>query len=235
MPAKKASLPAFTKVIPVLLVEDHTILREGLKALLEAEGDIWVAGQAENGRKAVEMAALLRPAVILMDIAMPLMNGLEAARQILAADPHAKIILLSAHGDDAYVEKAASIGAVGYLAKQISLEALAKVIREVDRDPLSLSPAVARHLHHPEHRHPHQNQIKRKITRLTSRETEVLQLVAEGHANKQVAAELAISIKTVEKHRENLMVKLGIHDTAGLTRYAIASGVIENSVQFSIV
>jgi DNA-binding NarL/FixJ family response regulator len=222
-------------MIPVLLVEDHMVVREGMKVLLEAEGDIWVVGQADNGRKAVEMASTLKPAVILMDIAMPLMNGLEATRQILTTMPNARIILLSAHSDDAYVEQAASIGAVGYLIKQISLESLAQVIREVHRNSGTFSPTVARYLHHPDHRHAHPDLLKKKTARLTSRETEVLQLVAEGHANKQVAGELAISIKTVEKHRQHLMEKLGIHDTAGLTRYAIAAGVIESSVQLTII
>jgi DNA-binding NarL/FixJ family response regulator len=235
MPLKPRVLPTFAKVIPVLLVEDHTVVREGLKALLNAESDIKVIGEAENGRKAVELARRLQPAVILMDVAMPQLNGLEAARQILKVMPGAKIVLLSAHSDDAYVEQAASLGVVGYLIKQISLESLAKVIREVHRGDGNFSPAIARHLHLPMQRIAHPDMLRKKIAHLTSREAEVLQLVAEGHANKQVAANLAISIKTVEKHRQHLMEKLGIHDTAGLTRYAIAAGVIESSVQLTIV
>jgi DNA-binding NarL/FixJ family response regulator len=231
-----AALPAFTDVISVLLVEDHMVVREGLKALLEAEGDIKVIGEAENGRQAVELTQKLRPAVIIMDIAMPLLNGLEATRQILKLLPATKIILLSAHKDDAYVEQAAALGAVGYLIKQTSLNALAKVIREVHRGRVFFSPDVAKHLSNPGQRLPiREDLLKKKVAHLTSREMEVLQLVAEGQANKQIASELNISIKTVEKHRQHLMEKLGIHDTAGLTRHAIAAGIIESSVQLTVI
>ena len=230
------ALPAFTKIIPVLLAEDHMVVREGLKALLEAEGDIKVIGQAENGRIAVEMAHKLRPAVIIMDIAMPLLNGLEATRQILKSLPATKIILLSAHSDDAYIEQATALGAVGYLIKQTSLAALSKVIREVYKGRMFFSPSVAKHLHHPDQRLPiREDLLKKKVAHLSSREVEVLQLIAEGQANKQIAAELNISIKTVEKHRQHLMEKLNIHDTAGLTRHAISAGIIESSVQLTIV
>jgi DNA-binding NarL/FixJ family response regulator len=231
-----ATRPAFTDLIPVMLAEDHMVVRQGLKAMLEAEGDIKIIGEAENGRQAVELAHKLHPAVIIMDIAMPLLNGLEATRQILKALPSTRIILLSAHKDDAYVEQATALGAVGYLIKQTSLDELAKVIREVHRGRVFFSPEVARHLTNPGQRLPvREDLIKKKVGHLTSREMEVLQLVAEGHANKQVAGLLGISIKTVEKHRQHLMEKLDIHDTAGLTRHAIAAGVIESSVQLTIV
>ncbi len=219
-----------------MLAEDHTIVREGLKAMLLAEGDIRIVGEAENGRQAVELAQKLRPSVIIMDIAMPLLNGLEATRQILKIIPSMRIILLSAHKDDAYVEQAMALGAVGYLIKQTSLDALAKVIREVHRGRVFFSPEVAKHLTHPGQRLPiHDDMLRKKAVHLTSRETEVLQLVAEGHANKQVAGLLDISVKTVEKHRQHLMEKLNIHDTAGLTRHAISAGVIESSVQLTII
>jgi DNA-binding NarL/FixJ family response regulator len=230
------ALPAFKRAIQVLIAEDHMVVRQGLKALLEGEGDIKVVGEAENGRMAVEMAHKLRPEVILMDIAMPQLNGLEATRQILKAYPAIKIILLSAYKDDAYIEKATELGAVGYLIKQTSLDAIAKVIREVHRGRVFFSPDVAKHLVNPGQRLPIREElIKKKIAHLTSRETEVLQLVAEGQANKQIAGTLGISIKTVEKHRQHLMEKLNIHDTAGLTRHAIAAGIIESSVQLTIV
>jgi DNA-binding NarL/FixJ family response regulator len=235
-PRTVPSLPAFQRAIKVLVAEDHMVVRQGLKALLESEGDITVVGEAENGRIAVEMAHRLRPEVILMDIAMPQLNGLEATRQILKAYPEIRIILLSAYKDDAYIEQATTLGAVGYLIKQSSLDAIAKVIREVHRGRVFFSPDVARHLVHPGQRLPiREDLIKKKIAHLTSRETEVLQLVAEGQANKQIAGTLAISIKTVEKHRQHLMEKLNIHDTAGLTRHAIAAGIIESSVQLTIV
>jgi DNA-binding NarL/FixJ family response regulator len=230
------ALPTFHRAIQVLIVEDHMVVRQGLKALLEGEGDIKVVGEAENGRMAVEMANKLRPDVILMDIAMPQLNGLEATRQILASHPETRVILLSAYKDDAYIEKATALGAVGYLIKQTSLDAIAKVIREVHRGRVFFSPEVAKHLIHPNQRLPIREElIKKKIAHLTSREAEVLQLVAEGQANKQIAGTLAISIKTVEKHRQHLMEKLDIHDTAGLTRHAIAAGIIESSVQLTIV
>jgi DNA-binding NarL/FixJ family response regulator len=232
----KRPLPAFQRPIQVLIAEDHMVVRQGLKSLLEEEGDIQVIGQAENGRIAVEMALKLRPEVILMDIAMPQLNGLEATRQILKAHPAIKIILLSAYKDDAYIERATALGAVGYLIKQSSLDAIAKVIREVHRGRVFFSPEVAKHLVNPNQRLPLREElIKKKVAHLTGREAEVLQLVAEGQSNKQVGSSLGISIKTVEKHRQHLMEKLNIHDTAGLTRYAIGAGIIESSVQLTIV
>ena len=236
-PATSANaLPAFQKVIKVLIAEDHMIVRQGLQYMLEGQGDIKVVGQAENGRIAVEMVNTLRPDVVLMDIAMPQLNGLEATRQILTMHPGTKIILLSAYKDDAYIERAAEMGAKGYLIKQSSLDAIATVIREVHRGRVFFTPAVAQTLLHPGQRPPaRQDLLKKKVAHLTSREAEVLQLVAEGQSNKQVGGSLGISIKTVEKHRQHLMEKLDIHDTAGLTRYAISSGIIESSVQLTIV
>lgn len=225
-----------SKPISVLLADDHAIVRQGLSALLLADGHFAMAGEARTGREAVDMARALKPDVILMDIAMPILNGLEATRQILAANPKAKIVILSAHSDDEYIERMNAAGVAGFLEKQTSAEILTKAIREVANGNHYYSPSITKRLQ------PHNGQtrdreglLKTNGTRLTSRETEVLQLVAEGSANKQVAAHLGISIKTVEKHRQNLMDKLNIHDTAGLTRYAISSGVIESSVQLTIV
>ena len=222
--------------ITVLLAEDHTIVREGLRTLLEAEGDIKVVGEAETGRQAVELTKKLHPAVVVMDIAMPLLNGLEATRQILKAIPGAKVLILSAHNDDAYVEQVMALGAAGYLLKQTSARCLVEAIREVQKGNAYSDPSLARRPRKPDGRSPDPRGTARKDgIRLSSREVEVLQLVAEGRANKQVAAELGISVKTVEKHRQRLMEKLNIHDTAGLTRYAIAAGIIESSVQVTIV
>ena len=224
------------KKISILLCEDHAIVRQGLCQLLETEGNFEVIGHAQTGREAVLLAAKLGPDVILMDIAMPELNGLEATRQILAARPAAKIVILSAHSDDEYVERATAVGAVGFLEKQTSAEILIKAIHEVAKGKRFYSPTVAKRLHDGQRRSVDRDgQARPHATRLTSRETEVLQLVAEGKANKQVAGLLDISIKTVEKHRQHLMDKLNIHDTAGLTRYAIATGVIENRVQLTIV
>jgi DNA-binding NarL/FixJ family response regulator len=226
------------KKITVLLAEDHMIVREGFRKMLELENDFEVVGEAEEGRKAVALALKLRPDVVLMDIAMPLLNGLEAARQVLKALPATKVVMLSAHADDAYVKNAADSGAVGFLLKQTSAHDVCRAIREVKKGNTFFSPSVSKRKerldrHNP--RSPGRPGQDKKIAQLTSREMEVLQLIAEGKANKETAAELGIGIKTVEKHREHLMEKLDIHDTAGLTRYAISAGIIENSVQLTIV
>ena len=224
------------KRITVLLAEDHMIVREGLRTLLETEGDIQVVGEAETGRQAVELTKKLRPAVVVMDIAMPLLNGLEATQQILKAVPRAKVLILSAHSDDAYVEQVTALGAAGYLLKQTSAHVLSKAVREVQKGNTFFSPSISRRLHdyYGQSSNPGER-VRKQGTRLSSREAEVLQLIAEGQANKQVAVELGISVKTVEKHRQRVMEKLNIHDTAGLTRYAIAAGIIESSVQLTIV
>jgi DNA-binding NarL/FixJ family response regulator len=225
-----------TKPITVLLAEDHAIVRQGLCALLNTDGHFSIVGEARNGREAVEMALARKPDVILMDIAMPILNGLEATRQILAAQPAAKVIILSAHSDDVYVERMIEAKVCGFLEKQSSAEILTKAIREVAAGKTYFSPAIAKRMqdHHNQPRD-RNGQPRPHAHHLTSRESEVLQLVAEGAPNKQVAAELSISIKTVEKHRQHLMDKLNIHDTAGLTRYAIAAGVIESAVLLTIV
>ncbi len=222
--------------ITVLLAEDHEIVRQGLRKLLEAERDIEVVGEAATGRQAVALARQLHPNVVVMDIAMPLLNGLEATRQIRAALPATKVLILSAHSDDAYVEEVTALGATGYLIKQTSAQFLSTAIREVHQGNTFFSPAIAKQMGSHYQKSPGRTGwLKKQSDRLSTRETEVLQLVAEGAANKQIAAELSISIKTVEKHRQSLMEKLSIHDTAGLTRYAIAAGVIESSVQLTIV
>ena len=224
------------KKITVLLAEDHTIVREGFRKMLELENDLQVVGEAENGRQAVAMVKKLRPAVVLMDIAMPLLNGLEATRQVLKAVPSTKVLILSAHSDDAYVKNATESGAVGFLLKQTSSHVVCEAIREVQKGKMFFSPTVARRLHQLDGKSPDRaGRQQLRNARLSSREMEVLQLIAEGKANKETAAELGISIKTVEKHREKVMGKLNIHDTAGLTRYAISAGIIESSVQLTIV
>jgi len=224
------------KRITVLLAEDHMVVREGLRTLLDAEGDIEVVGEAETGRQAVELTRKLRPAVVVMDIAMPQLNGLEATRQILKAVPSTKVLILSAHSDDAYVEQVVALGAVGYLIKQTSAHILSRAVREAQKGNTFFSPSILNRLKARDQHAPNRGGwLRKKGVPLTSREVEVLQLVAEGRANKQVAADLAISVKTVEKHRQRLMEKLNIHDTAGLTRYAISAGIIESSVQLKIV
>jgi DNA-binding NarL/FixJ family response regulator len=218
------------KKITVLLVEDHMIVRQGLKLMLGAEGDIQIVGEAENGRLGVQMALELKPDVIVMDIGMPLLNGLEATSQIMAEDSSAKVLILSSHSDDEYVHKLAEAGASGYLVKQAAATELINAVRQVAKGNAYYSPAVLKRLLNLYRESGGNSRPKHRGNEpLTSREQEVLQMVAEGHVNKQIAATLHLSIKTVEKHRQQLMDKLGIHDIAGLTRYAIAHGVVEST------
>ena len=222
------------KKISVLLVDDHTVVRQGLRALLKAEEDMEVIGEAENGRQAVMLAKKTPPDVVVMDVAMPMLNGLEATRQILRGAPGTKVLVLTSYGDDECVQQLMQAGATGYLIKQTAANDLLKAIREVQRGNAFFSPSIAKRLRDQCREAFSNGQPAKKSTELTSRESEVLQLIAEGFSNKQIAAELAISIKTVEKHRQHLMDKLDIHETAGLTRYAIATGVIESSVQLTL-
>jgi len=222
------------KQITVLLAEDHTVVRESFRKLLELEDDLEVVGEAEDGRKAVALVKQLRPAVVVMDIAMPLLNGLEATQEIVKTVPGTRILILTAHSDDEYVKYAMESGAVGFLLKQVSVRVLLAGIREVNKGHTFFGPFMAKRI--PEHERKSLDRAGRskpRKDRLTSREMEVIQLIAEGKANKQTAAELGIGIKSVERHRERLMAKLDIHNTAGLTRYAIAMGIIESSVQLT--
>jgi len=223
------------KRITVLLAEDHQIVREGFKSLLEHEDDLEVVGEAETGRRAVQLTRKLRPSVVVMDIAMPLLNGLEATRQIRKEFPATKVLILSAHSDDAYVEQVAALGAAGFLVKQTSSHELAAAIRKIHGGETFFSASVFKRVQdHSRKSLSRDGNPKEKNNCLSSREVEVLQLIAEGKANKQVASELGVSFKTVDKHRQHLMSKLNIHDVAGLTRYAIAEGIIESSVRLTI-
>ena len=216
--------------ISVLLVDDHTVVRQGLRALLSSEEDMDVIGEAENGRQAVQMAKKSLPNVVVMDIAMPLLNGLEATRQICKAIPSTKVLVLTSYGDDEAVSSLMDAGACGYLIKQTAANDLLKAIREVHKGNAFFSPAIAKRLRDQCREAFTTGASPRRGSELTSRESEVLQLIAEGFSNKQIAAELAISIKTVEKHRQQVMNKLNIHDVAGLTRYAISKGLVERAV-----
>ena len=187
------------KRITVLLAEDHKIVREGLRSLLEHEGDIEVVGEAGTGREAVQLTRKLLPAVVVMDIAMPLLNGLEATRQIRKDFPNTKIIILSAHGDEVYVEQVTTLGAAGFLLKQTSSHILAKAIREVQKGNTFYCPPISRHLKALDKKsRDRTGRPGKRNNRLSPREAEVLQLIAEGKPNKQVAAELGVSFKTVD-------------------------------------
>ncbi len=220
------------KRITVLLAEDHRLVREGFKSLLEHEPDIEVIGEAANGRQAAQLAKKLRPDVVVMDIAMPVLNGMEATRQIRKDFPEMRVLFLSAHSDDAYVEQVTVLGATGFLLKQTSSEILARAIREVKKGNQFFSHTISKRIK--DRRKNSLDRGEKGGNQLSSREIEVLQLIAEGKPNKQVAAELGVSFKTVDKHRQHLMSKLDIHDVAGLTRYAIAEGIIENAVRLRI-
>ena len=222
--------PKVAASIRLAIVDDHTFVREALRSLVELDKAIEIIGEADNGRKAVDLAVEKRPTVLLMDIGMPRLNGLAAARQIRQLAPDVRIILLTAFGTDQYIQQVIDGDIHGYLLKDSPSNLITHAIHEVAKGNTFHSPAISRRMRTIYDEIPAGNGSKPAV-KLTSREIEVLQLIAEGAANKQVAGELNISIKTVEKHRQNLMDKLRIHDTASLTRYAISSGVIDNMVQ----
>jgi DNA-binding NarL/FixJ family response regulator len=217
--------------IRVLLVDDHMVVRQGLRALLETEQDIAVVGEAETGRQAVQLTKKLLPSVVVMDIAMPLLNGLEATRQIAKEVPSARVLVLSGYSDGEYVQQLTQAGAAGYMLKQTAAVDLIKAVRETKKGNAFFSPAISKRiLDQCREAFTNGTPIGKRSDSLTSREAEVLQLIAEGAPNKQIAGELNISIKTVEKHRQQVMNKLNIHDIAGLTRYAMSRGIIESPV-----
>ncbi len=210
------------KKISVLLVDDHTVIRQGMKALLASEMDIEVISEAENGRQAVQLAQKLKPEIIVMDLAMPHMNGAEATRQILKACPFSRVLVVTSYANAECISELLKAGAAGYLVKQTAAAELSRAIREVRRGNSFFSPAISKLL-----RDNNRSTLNGESTReLTARESQVLQLIADGFSNKAIASELDISIKTVEKHRQQVMNKLDIHETAGLTRYAISKGLV---------
>jgi DNA-binding NarL/FixJ family response regulator len=208
----------------VLLADDHTIVREGLLSLLHEQQDIVVVGAAEDGRDAVEQARRTFPDVVVMDIAMPLLNGIEATRQLTRLLPSTKVIVLTMYVDEEYVLRALQAGVRGYLLKKAAASELLQAIRAVDRGDFYLSSDISRTV--VERFFSSDDPAAEKGVTLSDRERQILQLVAEGHTNRQMAIALGITPKTVDTHRTRLMTKLDIHDTPGLVRYAIRKGLV---------
>jgi DNA-binding NarL/FixJ family response regulator len=207
--------------IRILLADDHMMVRQGIRALLEKEG-FEVVAEAMDGRDAVRLAEKLKPDVAVLDIAMPLLNGIDAAREIRRVSPRTKTTLLTVHEENQYVVEALRAGVTGYVVKTKAAEDLVKAIREVSLGAVYMSPGVSR-----EAVRAYLDGSEPSTDGLTPREREVLQLVAEGKTTKEVAAVLGISVKTAESHRSRIMEKLDIHETASLVRYAIRLGVIQ--------
>jgi len=212
-------------VIRVLLADDHTILREGIRVLLGREADVEIVGEADDGIRAVEMAGRLQPDVVVMDISMERMGGLEATREIILTNPGVRVVILTMHDNEEYLVEALKAGASGYVLKEAAATDLAEAIRAAARGDVYLYPSVARKLV--------RDYVKRVsdpktvAETLTTREREVLKLVAEGYTNKEIAALLGISVKTVENHRSNMMRKLDLHDRTELARYAVRIGLVD--------
>jgi DNA-binding NarL/FixJ family response regulator len=216
--------------IKILIADDHTLMRQGLRALLQPETDIEIIAEAQDGREAVRLAKALEPDVVLMDIAMPSLSGLEATRQIARQVPRSRVLILSSYSDDEYVHQLTEAGGAGYLLKQTAFTDVVRAIREAKNGNAFYSPEISKRLSdHYRETVVRGVLVKKRTDLLTSREIEVLQLIAEGGGNKQIASELGIGVKTVERHRQQLMNKLAIHHVAGLTRYAIAKGLVETS------
>ena len=212
--------------IRVLLAEDHAIVREGLRRLLEAEADIEVVGEAADGHEAVEKAQELTPDVVVMDISMPRLNGLEATRRIKKQVPQVKVLILTVHKTDEYIFPILHAGASGYVVKDAAPEDLISAIRAANEGEPFLSPVISKRVVEEFVRRGEAMTEEDDYARLTNREREVLQLIAEGNSNRQIARSFTISVRTVETHRAHIMDKLGIRTTAELTQYAIRKGVI---------
>ena len=206
----------------ILLADDHAVVRQGFKLILGGEADMEIVGEAANGREAVELAQQLRPDVVVMDVAMPELNGIEATRRLIAENPHTRVIALSMHKDSVYVREILRAGARGYLLKDSGAGDLVTAIRAVAGGESYLSPAVSNAVLDDYRRH-----VTNPIDLLTSREREVLQMLAEGKTNKEIAVILNLSVYTVDAHRGRIMEKLNLHSINELVRFAVRNGLID--------
>lgn len=211
--------------IRVVLADDHTILRAGVRKLLEAAPEMEVMAEACNGQEALELAKQHRPRVLLSDIAMPILNGLELTARLAKECPQVRVIILSMHSGEDYVRRALAAGAAGYLLKDTTAAELEFAIKAVAGGETYLTPAVSRHVIDDYRRR--WAAAESPLERLTGRQREILQLIAEGRSTKEIARVLKISVKTAETHRSQLMERLDIHDVAGLVRFAIRAGLIQ--------
>lgn len=214
------------KKLRILLADDHTVMRTGLRVLLERQTSLEVVGEAENGRETIQLAASLRPDVVVMDVGMPVLNGIEATKTIVTEDPNIAVVILSMHADESYVMRALKAGARGYLLKDSAPADLLGAIQAVTQNKSFFSPKVSRILAEDYVRVLRQKGAVDSYDLLTSREREILQLLAEGKANKEVAAALNISPYTVETHRSHILEKLNLHNPAELILYAVRKGII---------
>ena len=214
------------KIVRIVLVEDHTILREGLRALLSADPKFEIVGEADYGREAVRQVEKLIPDLVVMDLSMPRMTGMDAIREIKRRHPVTKIIALTVHKAEEYLRNTLQAGADGYVLKDATHEELMLAIQNVLKGKTFLSPSVSNTVIEG-YLEGKENQIPNpKLGLLSPREREILKLIAEGYKNKEIAADLFISLKTVEKHRANLMKKLDLHNAAALTTFAIEQGLV---------
>jgi DNA-binding NarL/FixJ family response regulator len=214
------------KKIRVLIADDHTIVRQGLRALLEAADDIDVIGEASDGRAAVELAGKVLPDVLILDIAMPGLNGIEATRQMTKRYPQVRVIVLTVHSAEEYILQALRAGAVGYVVKQAAVEELILGVRAVFRGESFLSPSISKKVVDEYIRRAEGAVEPTPVDRLTDREREVLQLLAEGQSVREIAVALQISPKTVETHRAHILEKLEARNTAELVQIALRAGLI---------
>lgn len=211
-----------SKKLRILLADDHAVVRQGFRMILAAQADMEIVGEASNGREAVELAERLRPDVVVMDVAMPELNGIEATRRLVSSSPRTRVLALSMHKDSVYVREILRAGARGYLLKDAIDRDLLAAVRALGRGEGYLSPAVSDAVLADYRKH-----VTDPLDLLTSREREVLQLIAEGKTNKEIATLLSLSVYTVDAHRGRVMEKLNLHSMSELVRFAMRSGLID--------